>query len=183
MSFLIKNIQMTLDPASIEKAIREVHLIQDKLQPAMMYLIGKLAEKGVEIAKAELIFFENPAYDTGALSNSIKFRYDDDMAGATITAGEGLGCGPADYDISYAFFVEYGTGIYGADVNGHGLNGWWYPSPNGWWTPKTGDYKGRSMAHTVGMPPRPFMQNTYAHLIEEAEKSGGRIVAEYLRDF
>ena len=176
MSFVIKTIPMDLTAASIDNAIREVNLIRNRLHPAMMHLIEKLAEKGVEIARAELIFFSNPAYDTGALSESVAYRMNQD--GATVSAGEGLESG---YEgMSYALFVEYGTGIYGADINNHGMDGWWYPSPNGWWTPKQGKYRGQSMAWTVGMQGRPFMHNTLADLEEEVRASGGRIVAEYL---
>lgn len=175
--FVLKSIRMTLDPESIENAISEVNRFRDRLQPAMVHLIDRLAEKGVEIAKAELIFFDDPAYRTGALSESVKFEHVD--GAAVITAGEGLMDGYGQG--SYAIYVEYGTGIYGADLNEHGLAGWWYPAPWGWWTPTTGKHAGETMAWTQGMPPRPFMANTLLDLKEEARVNGGRIVAEYLR--
>ena len=167
MSFTIKKISMDLSPESIDHAIAEVNLIRNSLHPAMMHLISKLAEKGVEIARAELIFFDDPAYYTGTLSESVMFKMHED--GATISAGEGAISGYGD--TSYAVMVEYGTGVYGADINGHGWEGWTYLNPNdGKWH------------HTVGMPARPFMHNTLVDLEEEARSVGGRIVAEYLAD-
>lgn len=167
MSLVLKKIYMDLSPESIEKAIAQVNAIRDHLQPAMTQLVHYLAEKGVEIAKAHLIFFDDPAYYTGSLSESI--TYVQDEKGATVTAGEGLGSG-ADDGCSYAWFVEYGTGVFGADINGHGLAGWSYVNPNdGRWH------------HTIGMPARPFMHNTYEDLIAEAQTAGGKVLAEYLQ--
>ena len=172
MSFLIKNIRMTLEPASIENAITEIQLIQERIKPAMMQLIEYLREKGVEIARAELIFFGQPAYDTGALSNSIKSRMENGVG--YVEAGEGL-TNAMGKPTNYAIYVEYGN------TQTHKL-GWWYPAPYGWWTPTEGKHAGQSMAFTWGMAPRPFMQNTLLDLEEEAKAEGGRIVAEYLAD-
>lgn len=170
MSFTIRKIQMDLSPGSIENAIREVKHIQEKLKPAMMYLISHLAEKGVEIARAELIFFEDPAYYTGELSESIRGVVNKDGTGTIIA------------DCDYAIYVEYGTGEFFDDGNEDGvgrsgkpmhyMNGWFY------FNERDGKFHG-----TTGMPPRPFMHNTLMDLEEEAKAAGGRIIAEYLRDF
>lgn len=170
---VLKKIKMTLDPASIDRAIAEVRLFEAMLKPAMQSLIDYLGEKGVEIARAELIFFDDPAYATGALSGSIKCESGDGKA--TISAGEGL-TNAMGVPTNYAVFVEYGTGIYGADINGHGMNGWWYPAPWGSW-----EKNGKRYAWTQGMAPRPFMQHTLEDLREEAEVEGARIIAEYLK--
>ena len=37
---------MTLDPESIENAIRQVEEVRDRIHPAMMHLIDQLVEKG-----------------------------------------------------------------------------------------------------------------------------------------
>lgn len=177
MGYTLLNIKMTLDPGSVANALREIQLFESRLKPAMDCLITYLAEKGVEIARAELIFFDDPAYQTGALSESVTYHIEN--GDGVVTAGEGLmdGYGTG----SYAIYVEYGTGIFGADINNHGLNGWWYPAPWGWWTPATGKHAGEKMAWTLGMPPRPFMQNTLHDLEDEARVNGGKIIAEYLR--
>lgn len=177
---------MTLDPDSIDEAIRKVEEVEELLKSAMVHLIGRLAEKGVEIARAELIFFGEPAYDTGALSESVRYDYTED-GNAVISAGQGL---YTKYG-SYAMFVEYGTGIIGAespnptagehgyayDVKGHGKHGWYYPAP--WGTYEAED--GTLLAWTQGMPPRPFMGNTFVDLQQEAEAAGGKIIAEYFK--
>ena len=174
---VLKKIEMTLDETSINDAIRQVELFRQTLKPAMQCLIDYLGEKGVEVARAELIFFDDPAYMTCALSESMK--YEPGEGEGTRISGEGLvdGYGKG----SYAIYVEYGTGVYGADLNNHGLNGWWYPAPWGKWTPKTGKHAGEKMAWTMGMPPRPFMQNTMNDLADEAEAMGGKVIAEYIR--
>lgn len=173
---VLKKIEMTLDEASVERAIREVEHFRDVLKPAMECLIRYLGEKGIEIARAELIFFDQPAYDTGDLSRSIKFRLVEGTGEGVLTAGEGLqdGYNPPQ---SYAMYVEYGTGVYGADLNNHGPAGWLYEAPFGWIKGRNG----RMYAWTMGMPARPFMQNTYNDLIEEAKVAGGRVIAEYIR--
>ena len=185
---VLKNIEMTLDPASIDRAIREIQLFEEKLKPAMQCLIDYLGEKGVEIARAALLWVggsnsgggengdepeENPAYATGALSESIRYEKRGEIG--VIDAGQGLTNAMGE-PTNYAIFVEYGTGIYGADINGHGLEGWWYPAPWGWW-----EKNGKKYAWTNGMPPRPFMANTLLDLEDEAEVNGGRIIAEYIR--
>lgn len=178
--YLLKTIRMTLDPSSISNAIREVRLFEEKLKPAMQCLIDYLCEKGVEVARAALLYIggnvdgsgEDPAYMTGDLQDSITWRNENGTG--IVTAGEGLVDGEGNG--SYAIYVEYGTGIYGADVNGHGIGGWWYPAPWGTW-----ERDGTLYAWTNGMPPRPFMQSTFIDLCEEAEMNGGRVIAEYIR--
>ena len=171
--FILKHIDMTLDQASINQAIREVKDFEKRLKPAMQSLIEYLGEKGIEIARAELIFFDDPAYMTGDLSESVRFRMEGEDG--ILSAGEGLTDGYGNG--SYAIYVEYGTGIYGEDVNGHGEAGWWYPAP---WGTMTAD-DGTRLAWTNGMPPRPFMSNTLHDLEDEARVNGGRIIAEYIR--
>ena len=172
---VLKNIEMTLDPASIDRAIREIQLFEETLKPAMQCLIDYLGEKGVEVARAALLFVgEEPAYDTGALSESIRYEKRGDKG--VIDAGQGL-TNAMGKPTNYAIFVEYGTGIYGADINDHGLEGWWYPAPWGAYVGKNG----KRYAWTNGMAPRPFMANTLIDLEDEARVNGGKILAEYIR--
>lgn len=182
----LKKITMTLNPKSIENAIKEVRHFQKQLKPAMQHLIDRLAAKGIEVARAELVFFTNgngdfstgdnanPAYDTGRLSESIYYKTTE--VGAVIIAGEGLHNAMGDVDSeSYAYYVEYGNGYTRA-------GGWWYPAPWGWWTPKEGKHAGEPMAYAPGMKPRPFMGHTLLDLTEEARTVGGEIIAEYIKD-
>lgn len=165
---VLKNINFTLDPASIEMAIQVTIDFRNHLRTAMEQLIQTLIKKGVEIAKAELIFFWNPAYDTGTLSNSIVSEMLNEREGVVKT------------DVDYAMFVEYGTGIVGAiqhhpepngyqyDIHEHGIEGWVYFGTDG------------KFHTTAGMASRPFMYNTLRDLEEEAKAIGGQVIAEYI---
>ena len=180
--YILKNIEMTLDEGSIEKALKEIEDFRSRLQPAMQCLIDYLGEKGVEVARAELLWVggtntgggesgnepvENEAYATGRLSESIKYVRTEDGAGE-VQAGEGLTNAMGE-PTNYAIYVEYGNGYTRPD-------GWWYPDPNGWW-----EKNGQTYSWTNGMPPRPFMAHTLHDLEEEAVAQGGRVIAEYIR--
>ena len=182
-TYILKSIKMTLDPDSIDQAIKEIELFEKQLKPAMQCLIEFLAEKGVEVARASLLLIggsnsgggemgeepvENPAYASGDLYESI--RYDVGEGEARVIAGEGLHNAMGDPDSpSYAMYVEYGNGYTRPE-------GWWYPAPWGWRA-----YKGQMYAWTNGMAPRPFMANTLANLRDDAQLNGGRVIAEYIR--
>lgn len=174
MSFVLKTIRATTDPASLLNAAKQIREFEEKLKPAMQCLIDYLGEKGVEIARAELIFFDDPAYYTGALSESVKYK--PGKLNGVISAGEGL-TNAMGIPTNYAIFVEYGTGIYGADINDHGFEGWFYPAPWGAYIGKGG----KRYAWTNGMPPRPFMHNTFEDILDEVEVQGGQVIAEYIR--
>lgn len=162
--WIIRNIDIDLSHGSIRQAIREIEEIQAKLPYAMWTLVDHFAKKGVEIARAELIFFADPAYYTGELSESV--RYSMEGNNAIIAAGND-GEGAPGY---YAAYVEYGTGIYDTKYEpNHGEEGWVYLNK-----------RDSKFYWTNGMPPRPFMQHTYEGLIQEIEAEGGRILAEYL---
>lgn len=171
MSQLIASIDMTLDMESVKEAIQKVELIQSRLVPAMQCLIDYLGERGEEVAKAMLVLFDQPAWDSGALHDSIKYEKKDGEG--IVSAGEGLTNAMGE-PTNYAVYVEYGNRI-------KHPNGWWYPDPNGTYIPKKGPMKGQPMSFTTGMPARPFMINTRNELRYEAEKNGGRIIAEYIR--
>ena len=164
---VLKTIDMTLDKGSIQNAIKEVQNFQKQLKETMWDLVQELTNQGVRVAKMQVASMD--AVDTDLLESTIYGYFD---AGSRI----GYVAAPAPY----AFFVEYGTGIVaetegkhpipelgeGYDVNGHGFNGWWYPSENGWYLTKDGTL----LAWTRGMPARPFMYNTLVWL-EEAAKT------------
>lgn len=157
-SFVIRDIEIDpFDPKSIENAIREVNDIRTKLIPAMKNLIETLTEKGVEIAKMQLFAFDSPAFDTGALHDSITSGMLDDETGVVATG------------VMYAAYVEYGTGWYASNGSGN-EDGWVY------YDTRQGRFR-----FTYGMPARPFMYNTFRSLRQYAEENGGRILAEYLK--
>ena len=159
--WVIREINIDLSTADLTAAIAEIRSIQRKLPKAVKSLVEYLAKKGVEIAKAHLIFFPDPAYYTGELSESIRYSMDGENS-AVIAAGNEGGSG------FYAAFVEFGTGIFNENSN-RGFEGWYYYN----------DRDGR-VHWTNGMAPRPFMGLTFYDLETEVKAVGGKIVAEYL---
>lgn len=160
----IGSIEMTLDPGSIQKAITEVRHIQEQLVLAMNELIEKLALEGAQIARAEVVAMD--AVDTGELERSIYGYFDSGSRIGYVIAGA-----------PHAFYVEYGTGIYGDhpeakavgwsyDPKGHGEGGWFYLS----------DRDGK-VHWTRGMVSRPFMYSTLAWLEEAAQSLGMSILS------
>lgn len=190
---VLANIEMTLDPGSIQRAIDMVNDIKERLGTGLSELARMLTEDlGKNVARMYIGQF--PAIDSGALHDSITGEYVDANHTGTISTG-----------VEYAVLVEYGTGIVGAgnphpgigdpdwqnvngvsignktyssyDQEGHGEAGWWYPSERGWYQPKDG---GPRMAWTKGMPSRPFMYYTLRELERHAEMEGGRFIAQYV---
>ena len=165
--FILKHIDMTLDPESIDKAIKAVNDFETDLHNAMTKLCEYLLETGVEIAKINLAAHHGGSDRSGALRDSIKHGVFDVSKGiGVITAGEGLTTQPP-YG-SYAVFVEYGTGIY--NMNGDGRQTPWVYYD---------DYIGQWVT-TQGQAPKMFMGNTLIELESIAEQSGGEIIATYI---
>ena len=166
-SFVLKTIEMELTPASIRNAIKEVEKFRKDLMLALSRLVERLVEQGVEVAKMEIVSI-GAVYD-GDLYDSIYGTYNPETHIGTIYT-----------DCEYAVYVEYGTGIRGEnsphpepngyqyDKNGHGADGWVYKGEDG------------QFHWTDGMPARPFMYNTLRELEIEAERRGGKLIAEYI---
>lgn len=193
---VLKNIDFSLTPESIQRAIDEVRKLKEDLADALSELARILTSQGAEIASMYVV--QMNAVWTGMLAESgIQWKYDEN-------AHEGY----VYSDLDYAVLVEYGTGFVGEnephpglsdsdwnnpggvsignglytdyDTNGHGEAGWWYPAEWGWWIPKEGPHAGEKMAWTQGMPSRPFMYRTFSDLIDEAETRGGTFIAQYI---
>lgn len=155
-----KTIKIGLSATEIQKAIQEVNRIKTSLNKALESLIRELVDEGKEIAKLEIASLG--AFDTGELLGSIDGYYD-----------ESKGMGVIFTDCPYAVFVEYGTGIVGAnsphpnpisgwnyDSNDHGESGWWYEKEKG-----SGDFR-----WTKGSPSKPFMYETWWQLSTRIKK-------------
>lgn len=155
-----KTISMTLDPHSIQNAIREIRDFKKQLTDCCSELARKLTEEGVVVAKMNVMHM-NAVY-TGHLEESIKGVYfPQEHLGVVFT------------DVPYALFVEYGTGIVGEnsqhpeageieweyDVHNHGESGWWY------FTDTDGNKRFR---WTKGQPSRPYMYETLRWLEQNA---------------
>ena len=166
--FILKNIDITLTPESLQKAIDEVEKFQKDLSHALAELASRLMEQGVEVAKMEIAQM-HAVYTGDMYDNTYGFYNWNTHTGVIIV------------DVPYAVYVEYGTGIVGAwnphpqagelginyGVN-HGYEGWVYKGDDG------------KFHWTQGMPARPFMYNTLRDLEVEAERRGGKIIAEYI---
>lgn len=150
-----KRIKLRLSTQSAKDAIAEIEAYRDSIKRAVNELGQELVSEGVFTAKTWIIAYD--AVESGQLLNSIEGVFD-----------EGTGKGFIRTNSGHAAFVEYGTGVIGEeskaispdrpegweyDVNEHGHYGWYYA--NGRWT--------------KGMPPRPFMWNTFKDLCDKAD--------------
>ena len=136
---------------NVESAIEELEKYEKKVKENIKELLSKLLDYGVEIAKYKIV--ELNAVEYGDLLKSLdKMVYKEGQHGVIFT------------DSPYACYVEFGTGVKGAnkphptqpwayDINGHGDDGWWY------WDEDFGRAR-----FTKGMPSRPFMYQTAQEL-------------------
>lgn len=183
MSYTLKTIKINMfQSGALKTAIQEVRTFSSQLKEGLDALCKTLLDEGVNVAKAQLMAF--PAIDTGALMASIGHgAYDPGSGTGYIYAGA-----------YYAFYVEYGTGLRGAEnphpnVGGGGGSkfavlsrdgqktyegyneerlGWYYYGDDGGWH------------YTEGMPARPFMFNTMMTLKDRAEQGGAQVIGTYI---
>ena len=169
-------ISFSLNPASVERAIRELEQYRDDLVRWIDDLVRRLTEDGVRVASVNVQRLG--ALDTGELADSFWGAYN-----------ESSHIGVLRTDCWYAVFVEYGTGVVGAgtpytgpfmtgavsvtnpytgksytygayDQNGHGDDGWWYISE-----------RDGHRHWTKGQPSRPFFYQTFMDLTRMAEEA------------
>ena len=149
----------------------KVNFLHEKFQE----LTRKIAERGVEIAKANITTLD--AIFTGELLGSIHAKEE--------SAGAGKAVFFIVADSEHAAFVEFGTGQVGKansypyplpegvkwEYNsgkkiipiGPGQYGWFYPGDDGKWY------------FTQGMPSRPFMYETLLELMKTVEKAAKEV--------
>lgn len=145
---------------SIEQAINEIYRYKNELTYKTDLFVQKLAQKGVEIARAEISSHE--AIETYELFWSMAVRKE--YSNANYSTWKVL------TDCDWACYVEFGTGIIGANAGqhpkaaqngyvadgmGHGDSGWVY-------------YKDGQFYWTQGYPSRPFMYETALQLQENS---------------
>ena len=143
----------------------KVNFLHEKLQE----LTREIAERGVEIAKANITTLD--AIFTGELLGSIHAKEE--------SAGAGKSVFFIVTDSEHAAFVEFGTGQLGQE------GPYPYPLPDGVeWNYNTGRtifeispgeygwfyYRDGQWYFTQGMPSRPFMYETSLELIQEIPK-------------
>lgn len=147
--------KIVVNLGNVSVAIEELEKYQKRVESNIKEFLTRLLETGVEISKAKIM--ELGAIDNGELYNSLSYMlYKEGNKGIIFT------------DCSHACFVEFGTGIKGAnsphptmpwayDTNGHGEDGWYYYDTE----------QGR-IRFTKGMPSRPFMYETTKELEQRA---------------
>lgn len=197
---VISKINMTLDPDSIQDAINTIKDIQLRVKLMLEALCKKLLEEGVNVAKVKL---QDLGVSDGPLSNSIRFVYNRQEHVGFITAGEGLLAGGisggaegehSKYPLmSYAVFVEYGTGKYAEGKGGKKKqeSKTWSPTLNLSGFEKKEEKtesddtwiylneKDNKFYTTSGQPPKPFMHNTYLDLRYKAKMEAPKLIAEF----
>lgn len=139
---------------------------KNKLQQKTELFVKKLADAGVEVAKAEIANMD--AVYTGELYSSVQNK-----PGTAIKNGSQW---IVFTDCPWAVFVEFGTGAVGAanphpdtsivgwkyDVNSHGEAGWFYFKDGEWhWT--------------KGMMSRPFMYSSVEGIMRIITKTAKEV--------
>lgn len=150
-----------LSTNSIQRLIRQLEKYRDGLFDKANLLAKTLAERGVQIAGAQIVDLD--AVFTGELLRSVRMEEQINNVFAIVT------------DSDHACFVEFGTGQKGMDspypfqlpegvswdyavgktIRQNPITGnyyWFYPGLDGKWH------------YTEGMPARPFMYNTSLEL-------------------
>ena len=156
---MAKTIRMTLNPQSIDKAIRELEAYNRDLPKKAEQIIQRLADYGVSVAR---VGFSNVYYD-GVNDVQVEIEDKGELHKAVVAQGQAV------------LFIEYGTGVHFADNHpkkpegilgrgeygkGRGSNDWWIYSGQ----PGTAGgelVNGRTNATiTHGNPANPVMYNT-----------------------
>lgn len=147
-------VKFGLSVKEIKEAKKQVEVYKKELTVKCQRLVEALTAQGIDIAKFHVR--DLGAFYTGELESSIDGYYSPSLGVGIIYAGSW-----------YSVFVEFGSGIRGAesphpeagtagwvyDVNNHGEAGWVY------FNDRDGKYH-----WTTGMPSRPFMYLTAKQL-------------------
>lgn len=141
-----------LSADSIEQLKKDLIAYQNDLETKIKLLCKRLADEGAEIAQANVVSLD--AVFTGELFNSISSEQ--------VEAGKNRAVFVVKASSEHAIYVEFGTGIVGAENPypgelpvvygvgkhirqfGNGRYGWFYQRDGQWY-------------FTEGMPSRPFM--------------------------
>lgn len=112
---VLKDIQMTLDPSSIDDAIRQIEDLQGNLKNALDALRDYLLKDGITIARLNLRRYGFRGKSSGSpLAQSIRVETADGKTGEGYLVagypGDHGYDGPGYENISYAVFIEFGFG-------------------------------------------------------------------------
>lgn len=139
---------MELTPESVRQAVLEVREYRNDIVRITKELGRMLVDSGVDICRMKITQMD--AIETGELLSSVEGVFD-------ATVGRGF----VRVGAEYAFYVEYGTGVYvdGLANRKYGEAGWYY------YDKKQGNRK----RWTKGERPRPFMYETFVELCNQAQ--------------
>lgn len=193
-------INITLDPESIKEAIFKIRMINAGLNRAAKAMYNYLLDEGVKVTRMEIVRLCNADKMSGDLWLSVKsspeFMFDEStgIGKAYITAGEGLKSGKDG--MSYAVYVEYGTGVHAESrkkqETAQGATSLWGPKlklPAKKPAPETKAESVKPMHFqdkdgkwytTYGQPPKPFMRNAKYKLMSNAQKKWSELLNQYL---
>ena len=132
-----KTISFSLDPASIQKAIREVQEYKAQLQRKNEILIDRLSKIGLQVVQSTMESIpddEKGSYYTEIVNNSAG-----DITGAAIRlSGDKVLF--LEFSAGFTYGTDsyptpagdgYGVGTYPGQTHAFDPNGWWYTDENG----------------------------------------------------
>ncbi len=161
----MKNIEVRLDPKSIENAIKELQAYKKEVEQKARLLVQRLTDYGADIARIKIV-------DMGAV-----------YSGELLSGVDGyfsplLNAGYVKVTSDHVAFVEFGTGVVGQQsphTNGEYLSkaSWGYATGQKIFTTKDGKVgwvyptDDGGFRFTEGMKSRPFMYQTALELQRE----------------
>lgn len=161
----MKRIVVTLDPASIDRAIKEINDFKKWLVEKTSLFLEELAREGAEIAGLK---FATAAYD-GTRDVSVTWEKRDDKRVAIVAVG------------SSALFIEFGSGITYPDSHPEGastgmVHGSWSEGPEGkgHWDDPNGWYYAHGLK-SMGNPAGMCMYETVRELESKVEEIARRV--------
>lgn len=179
---MAKKITLSLDPRSIDNAMRQITQLEQNTKTKVRSYLQKLADRGLQTARAEM----SGHVFTGETINSLRVE---EIAG---TGGSGFVLKAESKAILY---FEFGTGVrhsaqqhpkaaeLGMGPGTHSEKGHW-DDPNGWWFPtddarliKKIDANGQGWGHTYGNPPYMPMYKSSQEIIRIARQVAMEVFA------
>ena len=161
----MKNIEIRLDPKSVESAIKELQAYKKEVEQKARLLVQRLTDYGAEIARIKIV-------DMGAV-----------YSGELLSGVDGyfsplLNAGFVKVTSDHVAFVEFGTGVVGQQsphTNGEYLSkaAWGYATGQKIFTTKDGKVgwiyptDDGGFRFTEGMKSRPFMYQTALEIQRE----------------
>ena len=187
------------DPGSIDIAVMKILQLKRGLTKAMNELNKFMLDEGVKIARYEIVRLCDADRMSGDLWMSVKsspeLTFDEETGRfkGYITAGEGLKTGKDG--MSYAVYVEFGTGIFSekskAKQSAKNTGVWKAnlklpvkqeqksePESTKYW--KYYNDKDGKYYTTAGQPPKHFMANTMYELWSKAQKKWTELINQYV---